>query len=65
MAKKKIYKKGTKVIIHTSCNYAGCDNEQEYILDRNMTEDELNSLAGDIALEDVSPEGSFSLPEDE
>lgn len=61
MSRKKKIKAGTKIIIHTSCNYAGCDERHPMTLDEDMTEDEINSLANDIALDTVQPEGYFTV----
>lgn len=58
-------KKGTTVILHFLCNFVGCEGEEEFTLDRDMTEDELNQLAYEQAVEYVQPEGFFKLKEED
>ncbi len=59
------YKKGTKVVIHTSCNYVGCDSRQTITLEDDYSADELNNMAWEMALEEVAPEGWFEMPEED
>lgn len=67
MARKKkekkspVVKAGTKIIIHTGCNYAGCDERHPMTLEADMTEDELQEWANEMALETVQPEGYFTI----
>lgn len=57
--KEKIYKAGTKITFHSTCNYAGCDERETITLDEDRTESDLQSEASDRALETVQPEGWF------
>lgn len=64
----KIYKKGTVVTLKSSCNFAGCESEEEYTLDSDLTEKELNEIAWEFAMESIAPESWFEVesePEDE
>jgi hypothetical protein len=61
MAKKKIYKAGTVITFWSSCNYAGTKTSQEITIEDDSTEDDLNEMAYEIALETVAPEGWFTV----
>jgi len=64
MAKEKVIKKGTVVKMHYNCNFAGCNGYDEITLDEDMTEDELNDMATEMAIETVQPEGWFEISEE-
>lgn len=53
------------VILHSNCNYVGCKEEEELVLDEDYTEEELNKLASDNAIERVALEGWFTVKGDE
>ncbi len=57
----KTYKKGTKILLRSSCNYVGCGTEEELILNDDTTEDELQEIATEFAQEDIAPEGNFEV----
>ena len=61
----KIIKAGTKVMLYSTCQYVGCDESEEYILNGDMTEDELNELAYEQAMENIQPEGWFEIIEED
>lgn len=63
MKEKKI-KKGTTVRLHYACNFAGCDGYEMFTLEEDMTKEELDKIAYDVALEAVRPEGWFEIPEE-
>ena len=62
---KKIFKKGTVVLLRASCSYAGCDSEEEYVLPYDMTRKELNELAQEQAEETFQVEGWFVITDGE
>ena len=64
MTRTKIIKAGTKVLLKYACNFVGCDGEEEYELTEDMTENELNDLAYEQAVENVGPEGWFELSDE-
>ena len=55
----KVYKKGTSIRFHSSCNYGGCEESEVRVLDADCTESELNDEANLFAMETVAPEGWF------
>jgi hypothetical protein len=59
--KEKVYPKGTTVVLYSTCNYSGCDSEEEVELHKDMTESELNEMAYEFSLENIQPEGSFEV----
>jgi len=61
----KIYKKGTAIRFHSSCNYGGCEESEVRVLERDSTESELNDEATTFAMETVAPEGWFEEDEDD
>ena len=63
--KEKVYKAGTKITLHSSCNYAGCEDQEEITLDDDTTESQLNEMAQEFCQETVQPEGWFELAEEE
>jgi murein L,D-transpeptidase YafK len=63
--KGKTYKAGTRIVFHTSCNYVGCESKEDFILDNDSyTDDILQEMANDIALETICPEGYFEVAEE-
>ena len=62
---KKVIKAGTTVILKSSCNFNGCDSETEVVLDRDMTESELDTWAYEQAIEDIQPEGWWEIQGEE
>lgn len=61
----KPYKAGATVTLHFNCNYAGCEETDEYVLDFDATEEELQAIASEFAMENVQPEGWFVVKEEE
>ena len=61
----KVIKKGTKVILHGDINRAGCATREEYVLENDMTEDDLNEFAYEQAMEEYQVEGYFTLAGDD
>lgn len=61
----KIYKKGTTVVLKSTCNYAGCESEEDFTLERDMTEEELNKIAWDFATDQIQLEGYFELADED
>ena len=57
----KIFKAGTTVLLHYSCNFAGCKGYTEYVLESDYTESDLNDLAYEQAVEHVAVEGWFEV----
>jgi hypothetical protein len=57
----KIYKKGTKIKMFASCNFVGCDMEDEFTLEHDMTETEVNQLVDDFVMESIQPDGYFKV----
>lgn len=63
--KEKVYKAGTKIVLHSTCNYAGCEDQEEIELDADTTESELQEMASDFARETVQAEGWFEEAEED
>ena len=61
----KRYKKGTVIILHSDCNYVGCESQEKYTLAQDMDEEELNEMATEFAMETVCPEGWFEVEDEE
>jgi len=57
----KIYKAGTVIKITMTCNFVGCDAEEEFTLPDDMTEKEINEMVYDMTVEYVQPEGYFKV----
>jgi hypothetical protein len=55
-----IVPKGTKIHIDLSTGYAGMDERSNYILSRDYTEDELNDLAWEMALDNAEMYGIYN-----
>ena len=64
MSIEKVYKAGTVVRLYYTCNFASCDGYDEFTLDRDMTETELNKIAYEGALKHVQPEGWFEVSDE-
>lgn len=60
----KVYKKGTVVTLHSNTHYVGTSSSEEYELESDYTEEELDELAWESALETVGPEGWWELVEE-
>ena len=60
----KIIKKGTTVILKMDVDIAGCEREEEFTLENDMTERELHDLAYSVALESYQVDGWFELTEE-
>jgi len=59
------YKKGTVIVLHSTCNYIGCDDLEKFTLEEDMTEEQLGDLATEYAMETVAPEGWFEVAEED
>lgn len=61
----RIYKKGTKIRLHSSCNYAGCEDSEVIVLDEDTPEYSLNERAYEYSLDIIQPESWFEVEEDD
>lgn len=60
-----MYKKGTKVKLWCSCNHMIHDEIDEIVLDRDYSEEELDSMAAEFKEEIISPSWGFEVEDDE
>lgn len=54
-----------KIKFHASCNFTGCDNEDEWDVPDDTTDKQLDDEAWAYALESIAPEGWWEKVEDE
>jgi len=57
MGKKVVVKKGEKYTLHASCQFAGCDSEDTFVADSDITEDEMQELVDEFMYDSIGPEG--------